>query len=73
MEDESTISGTYKVHEDIMLKQFKLSAPVDPTTTDVDDFKQRLWLLHGDAATTVLIRSIKAAQQQAKCPFDRRD
>ena len=73
IEDEGTGSGTYKVHENIMLKQLKLSAPADPNTTEFDDFKQRLWLMHGDAATTMLIRSVKAAQQQAKRPFDKRD
>jgi hypothetical protein len=72
-EDEGTISGTYGVHESIFLKQLGLQAPDDPVSDLKDDFKERLFLVHGDQVTTHRIRAVRAAQQRAARPYDRRN
>lgn len=72
-EDEGTISGTYGVHENIFLKQLGLQAPEDPTSGTRDDFRDRLWLIHGDQLTAHRIRAVKAEQFRAKRSYDRRD
>jgi len=73
-EDEGTIQGTYGVHQSIFVDQLRLIAPEDPTdTTAYDDFRTRLWLVHGDQLTAHHIRSVKAEQSRAQRPYDRRD
>jgi len=72
-EDEGTIDGTYRVHEQIFLRQLGLRAPKDPGDSTPDDFRSRLWLVHGDQLTADRIRSVKSEQTRAKRAFDRRD
>ena len=80
-ENEGTIAGTYRVHDNIFLQQFglsKKSATPAPSTTpnqdqELDDFLERLWLAHGDQLTAHHIRSVKDEQALAEMPYDRRD
>lgn len=75
-EDEGTIKGTYGVHTSIFIDQLGLRAPDDPNeaqASDADDFRDRLFLVHGDQLTAHHIRSVKAEQSKAIRPFDRRD
>lgn len=64
-EDEGTVSGTYKVHDDIFLRQM-----------DHDKhssfFQDRLMLVHGDQLTSQLIRTVQKEQIGASTPYDRR-
>jgi hypothetical protein len=72
-EDEGTIEGTYGVHKSIFLDQLGLQAPEKPNSEEYDDFRNRLWLVHGDQLTTHHIRSVKKEQARAQRPFDRRN
>jgi len=72
-EDEGTISGTYGVHNAIFLKQFGLKAPETPLGQEKDDFRDRLWIVHGDQLTAHHVRAVKSAQFRAARPYDRRD
>jgi hypothetical protein len=54
------------------------STATTPTTSvdespQVDPFRQRLWLAHGDQLTAHHIRSVKDEQALAELPYDRRD
>jgi hypothetical protein len=71
-EDEGTISGTYRVHDNIFITQLGLRAPQKPSGPR-NDFSKRLWLVHGDQLTAQRIRSVKTEQQSAERPYDRRD
>lgn len=66
--NEGVIDETYKVHDDIWLRQLGL-AP----NPDEPSFKTRLWLVWGDQKTAEFIRSIKKEQRDASQPYDRRD
>ena len=76
-ENEGTIAGTYRVHDNIFLQQFGLSkksaTPALSTTPnqdqELDDFLERLWLAHGDQLTA----HHKDEQALAEMPYDRRD
>ena len=68
--DEGTIEGTYKVHEDIYLRQLGLKA--SPTPGETDDFSKRLYLVHGDQLTAQRIRAVQQEQAQASRAYDRR-
>lgn len=70
-EDEGTITGTYRVHDNIFLKQLGLNSPDEPTSPE-SDFLERFWLVHGDQLTAARIRSVKAEQQSAEKPYDQR-
>lgn len=70
-EDEGTIGGTYGVHCSIFLDQLRLRG--SPTPTELDDFHDRLWLIHGDQLTSHHIWSVKTEQNEAQRPYDRRD
>lgn len=73
-EDEGSIQGTYAVHNRLFLEQLGLQSREDPsTTTDPDDFTERLFLVHGDQLTSHHIRSVKAEQSHALKSYDRRD
>ncbi|KAK3081759.1 hypothetical protein LTS18_003025 [Coniosporium uncinatum] len=73
-EDEGTIQGTYGVHQSIFLDQLRLQSPENPNDiTAQDDFRERLWLVHGDQLTAHHIRSVKAEQSRARRPYDKRD
>lgn len=71
-EDEGTINGTYGVHKNIFLDQLGLHAPADPTSSEPDDFKIPLRLVHGDQLSTVLNRGVKAAMKEMDRPYDQR-
>ena len=74
-EDEGTIEGTYGVHKSIFLDQLGLQTPENPIEAGAahDDFRDRLWLVHGDQLTAHHIRAVKNEQTQARRPYDRRD
>ena len=66
--DEGTIEGTYRVHNDIYLRQLQLTAAAQPEQPD--DFTHRLYLVHGDQLTTQRIRAIQQEQVRATCAYD---
>jgi hypothetical protein len=70
-EDEGTIEGTYDVHKNIFLTQLGLRAPAGPTSQN-DDFRERLFLVHGDQLTAHHIRSVQREQTHASLSYDRR-
>jgi hypothetical protein len=70
-EDEGTIGGTYNVHDNIFLDQLGLTSTDDPADPGCE-FRDRLWLVHGDQLTAQRIRSVKAEQKSAERPYDRR-
>ena len=70
--NEGTVDGTYGVHDDIFVGQSGLRAPSDPSSSDADDFKDVLRLVHGDQLSAQLMRSVKHEQARAERPYDRR-
>jgi hypothetical protein len=72
-ENEGTIEGTYKVMDDIYLRQRGFQAPDDPASNLPDDFKDRLFLAHGDQLTAHHIRTVKSEQARAERPYDTRN
>jgi hypothetical protein len=68
--DEGTIEGTYRVHDDIYLRQLQLTAAARPEQPD--DFTHRLYLVHGDQLTTQRIRAVQQEQVRATRAYDRR-
>jgi hypothetical protein len=72
-EDEGTIMGTYRVHDNIFLEQLGLKTPDHPDSRLKDDFTTRLWLAHGDQLTSHHIRAVKAEQHRASRTYDRRE
>jgi len=72
-EDEGTIQGTYRVHDDIFLRQLKMSSWSTTSSSPPEDFNDRLILVHGDQLTAHHIRSVKEEQQEAIHPYDRKD
>ena len=55
-EDEGSIDGTYRVHDNIFRQQLKLEALKRPgQAAGPSDFGERLWLVHGDQLTALRI------------------
>jgi hypothetical protein len=72
--NEGTIAGTYGVHNSIFLNQLGLEAPEKPLPDNPDDdFRSRLWLVHGNQLTAHYIRTVKSEQMYAVRPYDRRN
>lgn len=63
LENEGTISGTYKVIDNLFTKQLGL----DPA----QEFNGPLYLVYGDQKTVSLIRTVQKEQQEAALPYDR--
>lgn len=72
-ENEGTIQGTYAVQDNIFLDQLGLKSPNNPLSQDIDDFRDRLYLVHGDQLTAHHIRSVKKEQVRAERPYDKRN
>jgi len=72
-ENEGTIEGTYGVHKDLFQEQLGLAAPEDPASDERDDFRDRLYLAHGDQLTAHHIRSLQSEQVRASRPYDKRN
>lgn len=65
--NEGTLDGNSGVHEDIYLKILGYSR-----SPHSKDFRERLWLVHGDQKTAEFNRTIKWEQRYSKLPFARR-
>jgi hypothetical protein len=68
-DNEGTIAGTYGVHDRIWLKHLDLKASDGGDANAEDDFRERLWLVHGDQLTTHHNRAVMADQKQATRPY----
>jgi hypothetical protein len=63
LENESTISGTYKVIDNLFIKQLGLNP--------VQDFDGPLYLVYGDQKTVSLVRTVQKERQEAALPYDK--
>jgi hypothetical protein len=83
-ENESTISGTYKVHDEIWIEQLDQAASAEtrkkhrqPDDSEKDggvgDYENMLWLAHDDQLTSHYIRAIKLQQCRATQAYDKKD
>ena len=81
-ENEASIEGTARVHEELFLKQLQLGrSGADGGDSNVEDeaylrtareFNEELFLAYGDQLTAARIRSVKLGQRDARRAFDRR-
>lgn len=74
-ENEGTISGSYKVHENLFQEQLEFKPPDDITAEgakEPKEYVERLFLIHGDQLTSHMLRILKSEQARAGRPYDRR-
>ncbi len=80
-ENEASIEGTARVHEELFLKQLRLGRSGDNGGDPEDEaflstareFTEQLFLAYGDQLTAARIRSVKLGQRDARRAFDRRN